>query len=312
MIKLSHDEKVELALRLDAKTNPAKWEAFAKRTARVYGKGRDVRPAWLEIRADEFWAFYDNWLNPPTPVKIRREPVCVDRFLKSPKCYDADKNIFCWSCNASLKIDGDQFRDVHGRNGKPHCKKCAEKIDFDRLAKSIRFREMQNREWRLIYGFENERAITTVLADNATKAVELGRVELAKNPSREWYLKKWKESGERVRPSYYGLEKDPVKIKINRCNWSGDETTLSYDPKTGAFEMSHLKGYVFWLERQNCCDEVTGAMFKIRGSQWRADDSLGQVWEGLQKCHYTAFSMGIERDADNPFIAAAQLLCNTV
>jgi DNA-directed RNA polymerase subunit M/transcription elongation factor TFIIS len=242
-------------------------------------------------------------------------PLDAPRFDRIFKAVAKSENVFCFRCNGTLKIDGDQSREIYGRDGNPHCKKCADEIDRDRKVKSDRFRAMENATWQLIYDFgDDELVATTLIAKTAAEAVKLGRAELAKNPSREWYLKKWKESGERVRPSYYTLEtlNGAVEIHINRGDWSGKETTLRYNPNTGVFEMTHLEGYVFWLERSTVCDEVTGAMFKIRGSQWRAEHDLGQVWEGLKRGHYSAFGMGVERDGDNPFIVAAQLLCNTI
>lgn len=266
----------------------------------------------------------DNW-KVRDLVKMRKDPDLADLYKMAERVRrgtanatiidHAPENIYCAHCNKALVVDNHSPREIHERDGFKLCRKCATNVDRDRRAKSDRFRAMKNAQWQLIYGLDSdERVIMTVIAKTAAEAVELGRVELAKNPSRQWYLKKWKESGERVRPSHYTLEREngAVEIHINRANWSGDEATLNYNPKTGVFEMAHLEGYVFWLERSTACDEVTGSMWKIRGSQWRAEYDLGQVWEGLKRGHYTAFSMGVERDSDNPFIAAAQLICNTV
>jgi len=174
---------------------------------------------------------------------------------------------------------------------------------------------MKNRLWKAIEGFGNkERSVLTVIADNAADAVDVVYTELKKNPSRAAYLNRWQKTGQRVRPANPGLKKSGFEIEINKSNWSGDKTNLRYFPTEGIFKISHLGGYTFWLE--TVVDGDDGKVFKIRGDQWGADFELGTVYQYENRSGegwVVAESLGISREcADNPFIAAAQLLCNTI
>ena len=98
-----------------------------------------------------------------------------------------------------------------------------------------------------------------------------------------------------------------VKIEFNMENWSGDHTTLTCDPETLKFSMSHMTGYEFWLEPVQGEHES----YTIRGNRWDPDFSLGNVWKTLSG-ENAAMEYGCERWSYQKFIAAAKLLCNTI
>lgn len=95
-------------------------------------------------------------------------------------------------------------------------------------------------------------------------------------------------------------------VMINKSDWTGDETFVIYDPETGKFTIDHMEGEEFHLEPSD-----TEGLWHIRGKGWAPDFSLGSVVE-CGKGDYIAQTMGISRDADCPYVAAAQLLCNTI
>lgn len=109
-------------------------------------------------------------------------------------------------------------------------------------------------------------------------------------------------------------------IKCNRGDWSGREITVDVDREAGTFQ---LFGYDFQLVKKDWQTEdpelleLLNDCWDIVGNSWPGP--LGQVMAEVNrytgKVRYLAFQnyeSVYSRDADCPFKAAIQLLCNII
>lgn len=95
-------------------------------------------------------------------------------------------------------------------------------------------------------------------------------------------------------------------ITINKGNWSGETTNLTYNEKTGEFTIAFID-YTFKLVPQTI-STLPLDCYAIMGSGW--DLPLGVVRK-FEDTWY-ANTGWLEREDENPFVAAAQLLCNII
>jgi hypothetical protein len=109
------------------------------------------------------------------------------------------------------------------------------------------------------------------------------------------------------------------QIKINKGDWSGEETALTYDKATGEFTLGHLEGYRFRLVLTDDVTDDSDPLFnfksyEIKGDAWPEDHVLGTVYKFDKDARWVAQNAAdtIDRDHENRFVAAAQLLCNII
>ena len=90
---------------------------------------------------------------------------------------------------------------------------------------------------------------------------------------------------------------------INRSDWTGREVELTVINER-QFKMSHLPDVLFLM------DEVVDGVWKVYGSEHEPGFEIVTVYELTGG--YEAEGCGLQRwDADDRFVAAAQVICNT-
>jgi hypothetical protein len=94
-----------------------------------------------------------------------------------------------------------------------------------------------------------------------------------------------------------------MRIKLNKENWSGEEITINVNRKTRSWKQF---GYTFTLK------PASNAKYEIWGSGWSS--KVGTVTEelALDRPYFRATAFECSRTHENPFAAAAQLLCNII
>ena len=94
-------------------------------------------------------------------------------------------------------------------------------------------------------------------------------------------------------------------VEFNKENWSG-ESTLVRIFKGGLFKIDSYKGYRFRLQPIKVTTDLDEEGYQIVGDGFTGP--LGTVWEG--RLGWMAYQDGIERSADDKFVAAAKLISN--
>ena len=108
-------------------------------------------------------------------------------------------------------------------------------------------------------------------------------------------------------------------LTFNKSDWSGESTTIEVDPATNSFEMF---GYVFTLVFSDHVDDVGRKVAHVHGDAWSSgplfvmyqwpSTSRRAAETGYKWDDWVATNSGVERDHKDPFVVAAQVLCNTV
>jgi hypothetical protein len=103
-------------------------------------------------------------------------------------------------------------------------------------------------------------------------------------------------------------------VVFKQADWSDKIMAMEVDRDSMTFE---LLGYTFKLENDKGLPEDLkegefgyGFACHILGDSWT--DPLGYVTKCNHEEYYLASACGITRESTDPFIAAAQLICNTV
>lgn len=93
-------------------------------------------------------------------------------------------------------------------------------------------------------------------------------------------------------------------VMVNKGNWSGETVPMKVDRKTGQFE---VHGYHFRMEilpEENGFQEAV-----VYGAEWGAEPFMhGCRYKGM----WTFLNCGIDRDHIDPYVAAMQVLFNTL
>lgn len=96
------------------------------------------------------------------------------------------------------------------------------------------------------------------------------------------------------------------KIHFNMTNWTGGYSHVDILNDEGKFKIDQYPDWLFWLER------INADMAVIKCNEH--SEPLGTLYcnNHLEPITYTAVGNEIARTHKNPFVAAAQLICNIV